>query len=99
VNLILRTIRPVVLEQGSIELLGFDGAVLRVRLRSSETCNPFLLAVILVKNGLRQKLGKIRKGSVCLQSLRTTEPHQILLIGLQLVKLFLSNDTVALNNR
>jgi len=44
----------------------------RVRRRSSETCSPFLLSVILGKNGVRPKLGKLRKGSAYLQRLRTT---------------------------
>ena len=56
----------VVLKLGSIEPLGFDGLVSGVRRRSSETCNPFLLSVILGKNGVRQNLGKLHKGSVCL---------------------------------
>ena len=54
-----------VLKLGSIEPLGFEVTVSGVRRKSSETCNPFLLSVVLGKNGVRQKLGKLRKGSVC----------------------------------
>jgi len=57
---------PVVLKLGPIEPLGFDGTVSGVRRRSSETCHPYLLSVALGTNGVRQKLGKLRKGSVCL---------------------------------
>jgi len=53
----------VVLKVGSIEPLGFDGAVSGVRRRSSDFSNPFLRSVVLGKNGVRQKLGKLRKGS------------------------------------
>ena len=41
-----------VLKLGSIEPLRFDGAVSGVRQKSSETCNPFLLSIILGKNGV-----------------------------------------------
>jgi len=57
---------PVVLNLGSIEPLGFDGAVSRVRRRSSDFSNPFLLSVTLDKNGVRQNLGKLRNVSECL---------------------------------
>jgi len=58
-------LKPVFLNLGSIEPLGFDGAVSGVRRRSSETCNP-VFSVVFEKNGVRQKLGIPRKvGSVC----------------------------------
>jgi len=44
--------RSVVLNLGLIEPLGFEGAISGVRQRSSETRNPFLVDVILEKNGV-----------------------------------------------
>jgi len=60
--------RPVVFKLSSIEPLGFNGTMLGIRRRSSETRrpNPFLLSATLGESGVRQKLGKLCKGSVCL---------------------------------
>jgi len=51
--------RAVVLNLRSIESLGFDGAVsgfFRVRRRSPDFSNPFLLSVILGKMGFDESL-------------------------------------------
>jgi len=48
--------RPVVLKVGSIDPVGFDGAVSGIRRRLSDFSNSFLLSVVLGKNGVRQKL-------------------------------------------
>jgi len=55
----------VILNLGSIEPLGYDVAILGVQQRSSDFSNPFLLSVILGKNGVQQqKLANLRKGLV-----------------------------------